>query len=176
MNVCPHFVLFCLIWIEFSTGDVHNNLLRDCVFHGNHHNEWPTLPGGNKWIGVHTYHIYCPVWLKYGIRDAHLKLLWICVFGQCSESCNFLMTKMKWHVHVFCETVQYFDSKECRCKVCALCHRVHHLEPRYEILYLAVDLSKHSTVICSHILVVGTTRICTVCVYVCMSHIINRLL
>jgi len=33
---------------------------------------------------------------------------------------------------------------------------------------LAVDLSKHSTVICSHTLVVGTTRRCTVCMSVCM--------
>jgi hypothetical protein len=168
MNVCPYFVLFCLIWIKFSTGDIHKNLLRDCVSNENQHNEWRTLIGGNKWIGVHNYHIYCPVWLKYGIRDAHLKLLWMCVFGQCSESCNSLMTKMKWRVHVFCETVQYFDSKECLCKVCALCHRLHHLEPHCEILYLAVDLSKHSTVICSHTLVVGTTRICTVCVSMCM--------
>jgi len=32
MNVCPHFVLFCLIWIKFRTGDVHINLLCDVCF------------------------------------------------------------------------------------------------------------------------------------------------
>lgn len=57
-----------------------------------------------------------------------------------------------------------------------LCHTVHHLESCYEILYLAGDLSKDSTVICSHTLVVGTTQRCTFCVSVCMSHVVNCIL
>jgi len=59
---------FFLHLVNFSTGDIHENVLSSGGFHEKWCSESYTLLGGHKLLNAPPVYNHCPVWVKFGGR------------------------------------------------------------------------------------------------------------
>jgi len=96
---CYMIYIFCPFWINFSTGDVHKNLLSYYGFHENWFSESHTLLEGiNEFLCIFSTFI---IW--FGCSLVYIMMLNVCCPG---KGIPFLWVLLKLHLLAYCDILK----------------------------------------------------------------------